>query len=47
MSATPTTPRFHRLRIADLKRETRDAVSIAFDLPGSCATFMPLSRAST
>lgn len=34
MSAISTTPRFHRLRIADLKRETRDAVSIAFDLPG-------------
>ncbi|EHM02587.1 phenylacetate-CoA oxygenase/reductase, PaaK subunit [Acetobacteraceae bacterium AT-5844] len=33
MSATTTTPRFHRLRIADLKRETRDAVSIAFDVP--------------
>jgi ring-1,2-phenylacetyl-CoA epoxidase subunit PaaE len=33
MSATSTTPRFHRLRIADLKRETRDAVSIAFDVP--------------
>jgi ring-1,2-phenylacetyl-CoA epoxidase subunit PaaE len=33
MSATSTTPRFHRLRVADLKRETRDAVSIAFDVP--------------
>ncbi|MBC9208228.1 phenylacetate-CoA oxygenase/reductase subunit PaaK [Roseomonas aerophila] len=35
MSATTTTstPRFHRLRIADLKRETRDAVSIAFEVP--------------
>lgn len=33
MSATSMTPRFHRLRIADLKRETADAVSIAFDVP--------------
>jgi ring-1,2-phenylacetyl-CoA epoxidase subunit PaaE len=34
MSATTTAaPRFHRLRVADLKRETRDAVSIAFDVP--------------
>ena len=28
------TPRFHRLTIRDLKRETADAVSIAFDVPG-------------
>lgn len=27
-------PRFHRLTIRDLKRETADAVSIAFDVPG-------------
>lgn len=27
------TPRFHRLRVAELKRETPDAVSIAFDIP--------------
>ncbi len=27
------TPRFHQLRVADLKRETPDAVSIAFDVP--------------
>lgn len=32
-ATTMITPRFHRLRIADLKRETRDAVSIAFDIP--------------
>ena len=31
MSAT--TPRFHSLRIADVTRETPDAVSIAFDVP--------------
>ena len=36
MSATKTssTPRFHRLRVADLRRETADAVSITFDIPG-------------
>ena len=27
------TPRFHNLRVADLKRETPDAVSIAFEIP--------------
>ncbi len=27
------TPRFHKLRVADLRRETPDAVSIAFDIP--------------
>ncbi|MGF6233179.1 ring-1,2-phenylacetyl-CoA epoxidase subunit PaaE [Inquilinus ginsengisoli] len=27
-------PRFHRLTIRDLRRETADAVSIAFDVPG-------------
>jgi ring-1,2-phenylacetyl-CoA epoxidase subunit PaaE len=31
MSATA--PRFHRLRISDLKRETPEAVSIAFAVP--------------
>ena len=29
------TPRFHRLRVADLRHETPDAVSIAFDVPPS------------
>ncbi len=28
-----STPRFHKLRVADLRRETADAVSIAFDIP--------------
>lgn len=27
------TPRFHKLRVADLRRETPDAVSIAFEIP--------------
>jgi len=27
------TPRFHHLRVADLRRETPDAVSVAFDIP--------------
>ena len=27
------TPRFHTLRVADLRRETADALSIAFDIP--------------
>ena len=27
------TPRFHTLRVADLKRETSDAISIAFEVP--------------
>ncbi len=27
------TPRFHRLRVADLRRETPDAVSVAFEVP--------------
>ncbi|MEW6254642.1 MAG: 1,2-phenylacetyl-CoA epoxidase subunit PaaE [Pseudomonadota bacterium] len=27
------TPKFHRLTVRDVKRETRDAVSIAFDVP--------------
>ncbi|MGO4129471.1 1,2-phenylacetyl-CoA epoxidase subunit PaaE [Inquilinus sp. YAF38] len=30
-------PRFHRLTIRDLRRETADAVSIAFDVPGELA----------
>ncbi|MGL4967633.1 MAG: 1,2-phenylacetyl-CoA epoxidase subunit PaaE [Inquilinus sp.] len=34
MSATP---RFHRLTIRDLRRETADAVSIAFDVPDGLA----------
>lgn len=32
------TPRFHRLTIRDLRRETADAVSIAFDVPAEFAT---------
>jgi ring-1,2-phenylacetyl-CoA epoxidase subunit PaaE len=28
-----TSPRFHSLRVADLRRETADAVSVAFDVP--------------
>lgn len=31
------TPRFHRLTIRDLRRETADAVSIAFDVPAGLA----------
>ncbi|WP_225770972.1 1,2-phenylacetyl-CoA epoxidase subunit PaaE [Inquilinus sp. Marseille-Q2685] len=34
MSATP---RFHRLTVQDVRRETADAVSIAFDVPGTLA----------
>lgn len=36
MSGSETTqgvPRFHRLRIRDVRRETPDAVSVAFDIP--------------
>ncbi len=29
----PTVPRFHRLRVADVRRETPDAVSVAFAVP--------------
>ncbi|MFI5012279.1 MAG: 1,2-phenylacetyl-CoA epoxidase subunit PaaE [Hyphomicrobiales bacterium] len=32
-----TTPHFHRLTVADLRRETRDAVSIAFAVPKDLA----------
>jgi ring-1,2-phenylacetyl-CoA epoxidase subunit PaaE len=31
------TPRFHRLRVAEVRRETADAVSIAFDVPPALA----------
>lgn len=31
------TPRFHRLRIAEVRRETPDAVSLAFDVPPALA----------
>lgn len=31
------TPRFHRLTVRDVRRETPDAVSIAFDVPGHLA----------
>ncbi len=37
-------PRFHTLRVADLRRETADAVSVAFDIPAELAqsyTFNP------
>ena len=27
------TPRFHKLHIADVRRETPDAISVAFDVP--------------
>lgn len=40
----PTTPRFHRLRVRDVVRETAKAVSIAFDVPPELAdefTFAP------
>lgn len=30
---SPVTPRFHSLRVADLRRETPDSVSIAFEVP--------------
>jgi len=33
----PTTPRFHRLRVRDVTRETARAVSIAFDVPPDLA----------
>jgi ring-1,2-phenylacetyl-CoA epoxidase subunit PaaE len=32
-----STPHFHRLRVADLRRETKDAVSIAFAVPAELA----------
>ncbi len=35
--ARPAPPRFHRLRVADVRRETADAVSIAFDVPPELA----------
>ena len=28
-------PAFHRLRIADVRRETADAISVTFDVPAS------------
>jgi ring-1,2-phenylacetyl-CoA epoxidase subunit PaaE len=33
----PSPPRFHTLRIADVRRETADAVSITFDIPPDLA----------
>ena len=33
LDAAHRTPRFHRLRVADVRRESADAVSIAFELP--------------
>jgi ring-1,2-phenylacetyl-CoA epoxidase subunit PaaE len=37
IDATAERPRFHPLRIADVRRETDDAVSIAFDVPPELA----------
>ncbi len=43
MSATssgtrhPSVPRFHPLRVSDLRRETADAVSLSFDIPDDLA----------
>lgn len=34
----PTTPRFHRLRVREVARETAKAVSIAFDVPAELAS---------
>lgn len=34
----PTTPRFHRLRVREITRETAKAVSIAFDVPAALAS---------
>src|SRR5262252_11013723 len=31
-------PRFHRLRVGNVRRETRDAVSISFELPPDLAS---------
>ncbi|MFD2235978.1 1,2-phenylacetyl-CoA epoxidase subunit PaaE [Aureimonas populi] len=31
-------PRFHRLTVSDVRRETADAVSIAFDIPGELSS---------
>ena len=33
MSTTQSVPRFHKLRVADITRETPDAVSVAFEIP--------------
>ena len=33
----PRAPRFHTLRVADLRRETADAVSLTFDIPPTLA----------
>ena len=32
------TPKFHTLKIKDIKRETKDAVSISFDIPDELIT---------
>ena len=32
-AVSAATPRFYRLRVADLQRETPDAVSVAFEVP--------------
>ncbi len=34
---SPGAPRFHALRVSDLRRETADAVSLAFDIPADLA----------
>lgn len=33
MSTTQSVPRFHRLRVAQITRETPDAISVVFDIP--------------
>ncbi len=33
----PSVPRFHRLRVFDLRRETADAISLSFDVPDDLA----------
>ena len=35
--ASPHPPRFHTLRVAELRRETEDAVSVTFDIPPGLA----------
>ncbi len=40
-------PRFHTLRVADLRRETPDAVSVAFDVPHELRRTTGSRRAST
>src|SRR6185312_14326185 len=37
LAMSAAAPRFHRLAISDLRRETADAVSLTFDIPGELA----------